>query len=100
MRSFVLILYVASLLRAQAPAGNISGTVRDPSGAVVSGAQVTATSAGTAASRTTTTNAEGYFLISTLQPGDYKLQVSSPGFAQATLERVTVEVGQTARVQI
>lgn len=99
-RAFVLIICFAGLLPAQAPIGNISGTVSDPSGAVVSGAQVTATSAGTAATRTTTTNAEGYFLISTLQPGEYKVQARAPGFAEAMFERVIVEVGQTARVQI
>jgi hypothetical protein len=99
-RAFVLIIYFAGLLSAQAPVGSISGTVKDPSGAVVGGAQVTATLAGTGATRSTTANAEGYFLISTLQPGEYKLQVRSSGFAEATLEKITVEVGQTARVQI
>src|SRR5262249_43084830 len=90
----------SGLLSAQAPVGNISGTVRDPSGAVIGGAQVTATSAGTAATRITTTNDEGYFLLSTLQTGEDKLQARPAGFADATLERGVVEVGQTARVQI
>src|SRR5690348_12260915 len=66
-RAFVLMIYFAGLLSAQA-VGSISGTVKDPSGAVVGGAQITATSAGTGATRSTTANAEGYFLISTLQP--------------------------------
>jgi hypothetical protein len=67
---------------------------------VVAGAEVKATSAGTGAMRSTTTNAEGYFLVSTLQPGEYKLQVTSPGFMEAVAEKVTVEVGQTAHIEI
>jgi hypothetical protein len=90
----------ACLLAGQAPIGNISGVVRDPSGAVVAGAQVKATSATTSAIRTTSTNNEGYFLLSTLQPGDYKVQATSPGFSEANVERVIVEVGQTAHVEI
>src|SRR6266404_5227175 len=93
-------LSFACVLTGQAPIGNISGVVKDPSGAVVAGAEVKATSAGTAATRTTTTNSEGYFLLSTLQPGVYKLQVSAAGFGPATVERVTVEVGQTPHLEI
>jgi hypothetical protein len=100
IRVVILTLCFAFLLFGQAPIGNISGVVKDPSGAVIAGAQVRASLASTAASRATTTNEEGYFLISTLQPGDYKLQVISPGFSEAVVERVTVEVGQTAHMQI
>jgi len=99
-RLAAIALFFACLLPGQAPIGNISGVVKDPSGAVVAEAQVKATSTGTAATRTTTTNSEGYFLLSTLQPGVYKLQVSAAGFGPATVERVTVEVGQTPHLEI
>ena len=59
-----------------------------------------ATSSSTAAVRTTNTNGEGYFLLSTLQPGVYNVEVTSPGFAQATVQKITVEVGQTAHVEV
>ena len=94
------VLFFASLLLAQAPIGNISGIVKDPSGAVVAGAEVKITSASTAATRATTTNSEGYFLAPGLQPGEYKLQVSAAGFSESTVDRVVVEVGQTARVDV
>src|SRR5205823_1314141 len=93
-------LFYAWLLVAQAPIGNISGVVKDPSGAVVSGARVNGTSVTTGASRTSGTDEQGYFLLSTLQPGDYKVEVTSPGFATAIIERVTVEVGQTAHIEV
>ena len=48
--------------------GDLTGTVTDPSGAVVSGATVTAKSTGTGASRTTTTNSNGAYRFSLLQP--------------------------------
>src|SRR5690348_10685448 len=94
------VLFFASLLLAQAPIGNISGIVKDPSGAVVAGAEVKITSASTAGTRATTTNSEGYFLVPGLQPGEYKLQISAAGFSESTIDRVVVEVGQTARVDV
>lgn len=84
---------------AQQPLGSISGVVTDPNGAIVNGATVTAVSLATGTSRVATTNDQGFFLIPTLQAGDYKLTVESRGFANFTIGRVVVEVGQTARVE-
>ncbi|HKE05631.1 MAG TPA: carboxypeptidase regulatory-like domain-containing protein [Blastocatellia bacterium] len=83
---------------AQQPLGAISGVVTDPNGAVVKGATATAVSLATGTSRNATTNDQGFFLIPTLQAGDYKLTIEYRGFANFTIERVVVEVGQTARV--
>ncbi|HWQ35225.1 MAG TPA: carboxypeptidase regulatory-like domain-containing protein [Blastocatellia bacterium] len=93
-----LILAAGVFTFAQQPLGNISGVVADPSGAVVASATVTATSKATGATRTVTTNDQGFFFISTLQAGDYQLRIEASGFAPYTVERVTVEVGQTARI--
>src|SRR5262245_61275904 len=57
---------------AQQPLGAISGVVADPNGAVLKGATATATSLATGTSRSATTNDQGFFLIPTLQAGDYK----------------------------
>ncbi|HKC86471.1 MAG TPA: carboxypeptidase-like regulatory domain-containing protein, partial [Blastocatellia bacterium] len=83
---------------AQQPLGAISGVVTDPNGAVVTGATATAVSLATGTSRNAMTNDQGFFLIPTLQAGDYKLTIEYRGFARFTIERVVVEVGQTARV--
>jgi len=85
---------------AQQPVGNISGVVTDPTGAVIAGATATATSLATGATRTATTNDQGFFLIPTLLPGEYKLSVEAKGFGTFTVERVVVEVGQTAKVDV
>lgn len=100
MRFIAISVLFAPLLLAQAPIGNISGIVKDPSGAVVAGAELKITSASTGATRATTTNSEGYFLVPGLQPGEYKLQVVAAGFSESTVDRVVVEVGQTARVDV
>jgi Carboxypeptidase regulatory-like domain/TonB-dependent Receptor Plug Domain/TonB dependent receptor len=58
----------------------LSGTVVDPSGAVIAGATVLIRSSGGAVQRTTQTDVNGFFSASGLPAGDYRLVVSSPGF--------------------
>ena len=90
----------SSPARAQAPVGTISGVVSDTSGAVMSGATVTASSLSTGVERVTTANSQGFFTIPSLKPGEYKLTVKSTGFADFVMPRVVVEVGQTARIDV
>src|SRR5215510_12585185 len=101
MQIAVLLCYfgIGSNSFAQQPLGNLAGTVTDPSGSVVRGATVTATSLATGALRTTTTNDQGYFLLPTLQAGEYKLSISLAGFANFLVDRIVVAVGQTANVE-
>ena len=84
--------------RAQAPVGSIAGVVKDPSGAVVAGATVTSTSLADAGKRTNVSSDEGYFLIPTLMPGDYRVLIEAKGFRSYEVQHVRVEVGQTARL--
>ncbi len=74
-------------------AGDIAGTVTDPSGAAITDALVKATSVQTGSVATTTTSATGGYRISLLQPGTYKLDISRNGFSTANTT-VTVNVGQ------
>ncbi|HZS05051.1 MAG TPA: carboxypeptidase regulatory-like domain-containing protein [Blastocatellia bacterium] len=100
LSTLILAIGLGGSMLAQQPLGNISGVVTDPTGAVVAGATVTATSRATGATRTATANDQGFFLIPTLQAGEYKLTVANKGFADFTIERVVVEVGQTAKVDV
>ena len=61
--------------------GTISGTVTDASGAVVPGAEVTATQATTGLTLRTTTSAEGTYVFPSLAPSVYDISVSHVGFA-------------------
>ncbi len=81
-----------SNLFGQAETGQITGTVVDPSGAAVSAATVTVKNAATGAERQTTANTAGSFTVPNLQPADYDLSVSAPGFTTYKT-RFTITVG-------
>lgn len=75
--------------------GSIVGTVTDPTGAVLSGANVSITNAATGQVINTKTNASGSFSSGAVVPGNYKVQVSARGFSSVSMP-VTVLVGNTA----
>lgn len=86
---------------AQQDTGQINGVVKDPNGAVVAGATVKATNANTGATRTTTTNSEGYFVLVSLLPAEYSVTVSSTGFKDfATKTLVSVGGVSTVNIQL
>ena len=70
--------------------GTISGSVSDPTGAVVPGASVTATQAATGLMVKTTSNEQGTFTFPTLAPAVYNLSVSASGFQAYTLNGLQV----------
>jgi hypothetical protein len=78
--------------------GNLSGTVTDPSGAVVAGANVVAT--GPTGERSVTTDAEGRFLFQLLIPGYYSVRVSKEGFKTAEVKSAEVVTGRTSSVSL
>lgn len=77
--------------------GEITGTVTDPTGAVIAGATVALTSPSTGAVRTDSTNASGVYRFPLLQPGEYILKITSTGF-QTTESKATVTLGATVKV--
>ncbi len=91
-----LLLCVSPALAQTSSTGALTGTVTDPSGAVIVGAAVTATNIGTGAERSTTTDANGAYKVSLLPPGNYRVKFSAPGFKTAEVSSVTVNVTETA----
>ena len=83
---------------AQTETGQISGTVKDPNGALIPGAAVTVKSVETGAERTATSNEEGAYTVTNLQPGLYEVTVRAQSFAAST-QRVQVTVGARAAVE-
>src|ERR1700738_4414927 len=67
-------------LFAQSPNANINGLVCDPSSAGVGGAEIVAVNDVTGVKYTTKTNHEGIYVLPSLPPGPYRLQVSKVGF--------------------
>ncbi len=84
----------------QSERGSIRGTVEDSSGAVISGANVTATNIGTGIRTSTTTSEAGNYNIPQLPAGRYTVEVDHPGFKRLIQENVTVEVGGVAGLNL
>lgn len=84
----------------QRTAASISGVVRDPSGAVVPGARVTAIQVSTGAHTAAQSNANGFYVIPNLQPSGYRLLVEKAGFEAFEQTGITLVVGQAASVNV
>ena len=89
-----------ALAQADATSANLSGFVRDPAGAVVAGATVTARNPSVGITRTTTSNDEGFYQLVQLPPGAYEVTVEAANFKRAVVPSVTVTVGQRADLDI
>jgi outer membrane receptor protein involved in Fe transport len=85
---------------AQATLAGILGTVRDPSGAAVSGAEVRVRNMATNDTRETTTNTEGVFRVPNLPPGSYEVSVARSGFSRYIQGPITLRVGQDVDLSI
>ena len=78
----------------------VTGTVKDPTGAVIAGARVVLTDAATKLSVNTTTNNEGFYLINDVRSGYYTVDVEATGFKKAEVRGVKVDVGIPATVNV
>lgn len=76
-------------------AANVTGSVKDPSGAVVPHVSVRLESADTGAVRETQTNTEGVYRIDLVAPGNYKLTFTNAGFQTQVVTGLVLPVGQT-----
>jgi hypothetical protein len=83
-----------SLLRGQGTAAQIGGFTTDISGASIPGAKVLIVSQDTGAKREVTTNQTGAFVATELEPGNYRITVSAPGFATGVTGDVILTIGQ------
>jgi hypothetical protein len=85
---------------AQVPTGNIEGNVTDAQGGILSGATVEITQEGTGFARSVTTDNDGSYRLSGLQPGNYNVTISAAGFKKSLADNVTVAVGQTTPLDV
>src|ERR687896_1483639 len=82
--------------QADATSADLTGFVRDPAGAVVAGATVTARNPSVGVTRTATSNDEGFYRIVQLPPGQYEVTVEAANFKKAVVPSVQLTVGQRA----
>ena len=86
------VLLFAGLVSAQSPTtGQITGIVKDATGAVVSGAKIALTSTA-GVERETTSDATGHYAFSLVPPGSYRVEAEKAGFSKATAEGVAVRI--------
>lgn len=81
-----------------AQTSGIQGTVRDSSGAVIVGAQITVTNIDTGIAIKAQSNDQGLYVVPLLNAGRYSIECSASGFAPKTLSELKLEVGQIARL--
>src|SRR5882672_9964258 len=96
--ALLLLAFAAMPAHAQVTNGIFTGTVTDPSGSAVAGAEVVVTNAGTNATVTVKTNADGLFRIPELAVGTYRLTVAAPGFKKAVKAGVYLNAGVIERL--
>ena len=78
--------------------GNINGTVTDLSGAAIPGASVSVLDTDTGITRLLTTNADGSYAATFLQPGHYEIILGGGGFGKIDRKNLVLTVGQTLTV--
>src|SRR5581483_4815143 len=86
-------------LQAQVSAA-LSGTVTDPSGALVQGATVTVKDIDTGATRSAITDGSGHYQASALPVGQYEIRAGKPGFTTVLRTGIRLVVGQNATVDL
>ena len=98
---FLTVLWIAamlvpSIMAQSAGTGALTGTVIDPSGAVIPNVTVTATNVATGQPRSLITGATGLYKFSLLPPGQYHVKFTATGFKSVEIPSVTVNVTETA----
>lgn len=97
--AIVLAMALASLYAQTLTTGDITGTITDPTGAVVPGATVTMTNNATGTVQTTTSSASGAYRFSFVAPGNYRVSATSAGM-KTEVARTSVEVGQVTTLNL
>ncbi|MGE0128103.1 MAG: TonB-dependent receptor [Blastocatellales bacterium] len=105
MKTLRISLYLAAAIlclnlniQAQSFTGSIVGTIKNPDGAVVPGAEVTITHDQTNRTVTATANGEGYYVSPPLPVGSYRVEAKMAGFRRAFRSGVTLQIQQTVVV--
>ena len=98
--AIVWFLLGSNAIEAQQSTAELSGTVTDPSGAVLVNAQVTVRNPLTGLIRETHTNSVGMYTITQLPSGEYTVTISHDGFQTEVRNGVKLTVGQRARLDV
>jgi hypothetical protein len=98
--SLALFVFAAPMALAQENTGAVSGTVKDPGGAVIPGAKVTLSGPALVRPLEATSDKEGSYTFPKVPAGIYTVTVGQTGFKTVKSEDVNVVLGQTSRVDV
>src|SRR5260370_34996089 len=99
-RAFALLLLGVSEVFGQTTFATITGTVTDPSGAVLPGAKVTVTSEGEGTVRDVLTGSTGVFTVPNLTVGTYRLHVTATGFGAHDRTGIILSANQVVNADV
>jgi hypothetical protein len=97
---FAFVFLAASISAIAQSTATLAGTITDSTGAVLPGAQVTVHNKGTGADRVITSDSAGQYVVPSLEPGDYAIKVTAPGFGSYTVQTYNLQVDQKARLNV
>ncbi|HUK47595.1 MAG TPA: carboxypeptidase regulatory-like domain-containing protein [Terriglobales bacterium] len=98
--AFISVFFLSISALGQAGRGSITGTVTDPTGALVPGAKVTLLDKATGVNLHTVTSAGGLYSFISLNPGLYEVTASQTGFASVAVDNITVNVDQVTQANV
>lgn len=100
LTALALALVCALPAMAQRTSATLRGTVTDPDGAAVSGAEVTIVRIETGLVRTATTNNAGDYALSDVPPGNYQIVVEKDGFRASVIDALQINVADTRALDV
>ncbi len=92
---FSLVLFAGRASAQTSTTATVLGTVTDPSGAVIAGAQISLTDTETGITQKTTANAAGQYVFPSVRPGTYSLTATSQGFRTVRVSSLVVNVSKS-----
>ena len=95
---FALLMIALSIVGYGQGLGTIVGTVTDSSGAVIPSATVKVIEIGTGLVRSVATNGQGYFVVPSLQPSQYEVDVAARGFRGLSQKNITLQADQSLTI--
>jgi len=98
--AFFLVLFPGLVWAQRGTTGTISGAVTDPTGAAIPNAQVTATNTATEVPTSAKANASGFYSITNLDPGPYRIDVAVSGFEGFERTGIVLQVGGNLTVNV
>ena len=100
LSALLILICLPGRLAAQLDRGEITGTVKDPSGAVVQKAMITLTNDDTSAKTTTRSTTTGNYVFDDLFPGKYSIEAEASGFQKYVVHGLVVHVQQISTVDV